>query len=440
MLLYNALLLTNNTTDPVYENGAVLVEDGKIKAVGPTDTLLAVYTGSEKIDVAGRVVMPGLINMHTHIYSAFARGMSVPRPQRNFPEILENLWWSLDKVLTVDDGRLNATATGIESVRAGVTTLFDHHASPRAARGSLQAISDALGDLGVRHSLSFEVSDRDGGKICQEEIDENIEFMKSLDPNDEMRKAMFGLHASFTLSDKTLDLVQEAMAGRAEGYHVHVAEGLTDQYDCLSKYGKRVVERLNDRGMIGPESLAVHCVNTNDFEMDILADKKANVIHNPMSNMGNAVGATPVVRMLEKGVLVGLGTDAYTNDMLESVKVAKILQSHHLADPTKGFGEALKLQFENNPKIASQLFGVKLGVLSEGAAADIIVLDYKPYTPLTAATVGGHLVFGMTGRQVKDTIIAGKFVMKDREILTVDEEKLFAESKERAKAVWQTQM
>lgn len=155
--------------------------------------------------------------------------------------------------------------------------------------------------------------------------------------------------------------------------------------------------------------------------------------------MGNAVGCTPVVAMLEKGVLVGLGTDAYTNCMLESVKVAKILQSHHLADPTKGFGEALTLQFTNNPKMATSFFGIELGRLVEGGAADMITLDYRPYTPLTANTVGGHLVFGMTGRQVVDTIIDGKYVMKDREIQTVDEEKLFAESNERAVEIWKTQ-
>ncbi len=439
MLIYNAKVLTNDDKNPVIDNGAVWVEDGLIKKIGASDALLKEYTGDEKIDNKGRILMPGLINMHTHIYSAYARGMGISRQTRDFPEILENLWWHLDRDLKVDDGRLNAYATGIESVRNGVTTLFDHHSSPNAARGSLQAISDALSAIGLRHSLCYEASDRDGEKIFAEQIKENMEYMELLDPNDKKRKAMFGLHASFTLSDPSLDKIQEAMAGRKEGYHVHVAEGISDQMDSLKKYGKRVVERLNDRQMVGPNSLAIHAVNTNAFEHDILASSKANVVHNPMSNMGNAVGCTPVVAMLEKGVLVGLGTDAYTNCMLESVKVAKILQSHHLADPTKGFGEALTLQFTNNPKMATSFFGIELGRLVEGGAADMITLDYRPYTPLTANTVGGHLVFGMTGRQVVDTIIDGKYVMKDREIQTVDEEKLFAESNERAVEIWKTQ-
>ena len=440
MLIYNAKIITNDSENPVIDDGAVWIENGLIKAIGTGDQLKAAYTGDERVDVEGRILMPGLINMHTHIYSAFARGMGVPRPQRNFPEILENVWWHLDRDLTADDGRLNAYATGIESIRNGVTTLFDHHSSPNEARGSLFAISDALSALGMRHSLCYEVSDRDGEAIFVDEVAENMDFMRSLDPDDNMRKAMFGLHASFTLSDKSLDKAQDAMSGRREGYHIHVAEGISDQTDSLQRYGKRVVERLNDRGMIGPNSLSIHCVNTNAFEHDILAATKANVVHNPMSNMGNAVGCTPVVAMLAKGVLVGLGTDAYTNCMLESVKVAKILQSHHLADPTKGFGEALTMQFENNPKMASSFFGIELGRLVEGAAADLITLDYKPYTPLTANTVGGHLVFGMTGRQVVDTMVNGRFVMKDRVIQTVDEDKLFAESDGRAREVWRTQL
>lgn len=439
MLIYNANILTNDDANPVIENGAVWIENGLIKKVGDSAELLTAYDGEDKHDNGGKILMPGLINMHTHIYSAFARGMGVPRPTRDFPEILENLWWHLDRDLAVDDGRLNAYATGIESIRNGVTTLFDHHSSPHAARGSLQAIADALSAIGLRHSLCYEASDRDGEAIFAEQIEENMAYMRSLQPDDKKRKAMFGLHASFTLSDRSLDKIQEAMAGRKEGYHVHVAEGISDQTDSLKKYGKRVVERLNDRQMIGPNSLAIHCVNTNAFEHDILAATKANVVHNPMSNMGNAVGCTPVVAMLEKGVFVGLGTDAYTNCMLESVKVAKILQSHHLADPTKGFGEALTLQFTNNPKMASAFFGIALGRIVEGGAADLISLDYRPYTPLTKDNVGGHLIFGMTGRQVVDTMIDGKYVMKNREILTVDEEKLFAESKVRAVEVWRTQ-
>lgn len=440
MLIYNAKILTNDPENPLIESGAICIEDGLIKAIGDSAELLASCAGQgEKVDAGGKVLMPGLINMHTHIYSAYARGMGNSRPQRDFPEILENMWWHLDRGLTQDDGRLNAYATGLESVRSGVTTIVDHHSSPYHVKGSLQAIADALTAIGLRHSLCYECSDRDGEAIFAEQVQENIDYMDSLDPSDTMHKAMFGMHAAFTLSDASLDKIQEAMAGRTEGYHVHVAEGISDQEDSLQKYGKRVVERLNDRGMIGPDSLAIHCVNTNAFEIDLLARSKANVIHNPLSNMGNAVGCTPVVNMLEKGVKVGLGTDAYTNCMLESVKVAKILQSHHLADPTKGFGEALTLQFGNNPDIASHLFGIQLGRLKEGAAADMITLDYKNYTPLTANNIGGHIIFGMHGRQVVDTIIAGKFVMKNREIVTVDEDKLFAESQARAVEVWKEQ-
>lgn len=191
-----------------------------------------------------------------------------------------------------------------------------------------------------------------------------------------------------------------------------------------------------DWDLLGEKTLCVHCCNVNHKEMQILRDTNTAVVHNPESNMNNAVGVTPVINMLGMGILLGIGTDAYTNDMFESLKVAKVLQSHHLADPTVGFMESLTMLFKNNLAITNRFFPRPIGVLKEGAFADLVVIDYKPYTPLNEQTYGGHLLFGISGRMVKDTIINGKFIMKDREILTVDEDKIFAESQERAPEIW----
>ncbi|HZK29158.1 MAG TPA: putative aminohydrolase SsnA [Clostridia bacterium] len=437
MIIGNGRLVTNDPDHPYFENGAVRIVGDLVDEVGSFEKLKAQYPDDEVIDACGRVIMPGMINCHTHIYSSYARGMAASKPTRNFLEILENLWWALDRSLTQEDNELSAYTTYIDSIRNGVTTLFDHHASPHSATGSLFTLAEAAKKIGIRGSFSMELSDRDGEAITDREIKENVDFIKAMNTDEQdMIKGMFGMHASFTISDKSMEKTKAAMEGIDAGYHIHVGEGREDQYDSLEKYDMRVTERLLGWGLLGPKSIAVHAVNVNGRELDILAETDTSVVHNPMSNMGNAVGATPVVGMLKRGIRLGLGTDAYTHDMFESMKVSKILQSHRLSDPTVGFGEALKLQYEGNPAICAQHFKRPLGVLKPGAYADLITLDYYPFTPFSADNWKGHLLFGGYGRMTNDVLINGEVVMRNREILTVDEEEIFARTTARAAAIW----
>ncbi|WBW50579.1 putative aminohydrolase SsnA [Peptoniphilus equinus] len=438
MLIVNARLITNDKDNTLYDDGAVYIKGNVIEEVGTTAELKAKYSDDELFDAKGRVVMPGMICAHSHIYSTYARGMGVSEPTDNFYHVLENQWWRLDRLLTLEDVKLNGLTTFMESIQLGVTTLIDHHSGPNSVEGSLFALGDAAKETGMRASLCYEVSDRDGMDIRDKEIKENVDFIKACQKDDhgDMLKGLFGLHASFTLSDDTLNKSAEAMAGVYDGYHVHVAEGIEDEWDTIKTHGKRVVERFEDFGMITENTLAVHGVHVNEREMDILKHHNTPVIFNPESNMNNAVGCPPILRMLEKGITVGLGTDAYTNDMFESMKVANILLAHNACDPTKGFGETLQLQFKNNPKIVSRYFNRPLGVIEKGAYADIITLDYNPFTPVTANNWGGHSLFGFTGRLVNDSIINGDVVMKDKIITKVDQAEVHAKSSERVKAIW----
>jgi len=438
MIIGNGKVITNDSANPFIENGAVLFRSNVIEAIGKYEDLKRYNPNEETIDVNGRVIMPGMICAHSHIYSAYARGMYVSKPTTDFFTVLENLWWSLDRKLTLVDVKLNALTTYIESIQNGVTTLIDHHSGPNSVTDSLFTIAEAAKQLGIRTSLCYEVSDRDGNDITLKEIEENANFIKACqkDDNGDMIKGLFGLHASFTLSNDTLYKVKESMEGIYNGYHIHVAEGIQDEYDSLKKYGRRVVERLHDFEILGEQTIAAHGVHANQREIEILAATDTSVVHNPESNMNNAVGCPPVVSMLKQGLRVGLGTDSYTNDMFESMKVANILQSHHLCDPAVGFMETKKMQFENNPKILAKYFKHGLGVLRKGAYADIITLDYDPLTPMNGDNWFGHALFGMTGRIVNDTIINGKFVMKDREVLAADVKCIMAKSRERAKQIW----
>lgn len=437
MIIGNGKIITNDLFSTFIENGGIYIKDNVVEDIGNLLDIKNKYPDEEFIDVNGRIIMPGMICAHSHIYSAYARGMSVSKPTTDFFTVLENQWWSLDRKLTLEDVKLNALTTYIESIQNGVTTLIDHHSGPNSVTGSLFAIADAAKELGIRTSLCYEVSDRDGKDVALKEIEENVNFIKACQNNDnDMIKALFGLHASFTLSNETMYKVKEAMAGLYDGYHIHVAEGIEDQYDSLRKYGRRVVERLHDFGILGERTIAVHGVHTNQREIEILKETDTSVVHNPESNMNNAVGCPPVASMLKQGLRVGLGTDAYTNDMFESMKVANILQSHHLCDPTVGFMETKKMQFENNPKILGKYFKRELGILTKGAYADIITIDYDPLTPINENNWFGHALFGMTGRLVNDTIINGKFVMRNREIQTADTKEIMSKSRARVKEIW----
>ena len=437
MIICNGPVITNDPANPFVADGAVVVQGDSIVAVGPAAEIRAAHPAEAMVDVGGRVIMAGLINAHTHAYSAYARGMAVHQPTGDFTEILENLWWRLDRLLTLEDVELNAGTTFIESIRNGVTTVFDHHSSPNAVSGSLQTMADVAGRIGIRTSLCYETSDRDGAVVFAAAIEENASFMKKVNTGEQdMVKGLFGLHAGFTLSEESLDAACAAKEGITGGFHVHVAEGANDEPDSQARYGKRIVQRFDDHGILGPETIAAHCIHADPDELALLKATDTTVVHNPHSNMGNAVGVAPVVDMLARGLRVGLGTDAYTADLLASAQVAKILQSDHLGDPTIGFGQALQLAFVNNPKICAKFFRKDLGVLKAGAYADLIAVDYRPFTPLSAESAGGHILFGMSGSQVNDTMVNGAWVMRDRTILTVDEAAIFARSTQRAPRIW----
>ena len=438
LLIGNGKVVTRDNNQPYLADGCVVIQDNLIIEVGSTTALRKKYPVAEFIDAKGGVVMPGMINSHMHLYSTFARGMaSKEASPQNFVEILERLWWKIDKALTLEDVYYSAMVVLIDCIKNGTTTIFDHHASPGAVRQSLFEMAKATEEMGIRSCLCYEVSDRDGSKIMEDGIQENMEFIKYTNTRqDDMTKGMFGLHAAMTLSDETLTKCAKANDGSKAGFHVHVAEDKADQTDSLQKHGKRVVERLAEFGMIGPKSIAVHCVHVDENEMEILKSKGANVVHNPESNMGNAVGCSPVLTLLNKGIRVGLGTDGYTSDMFESYKVANILHKHNAGNPSVAWGEIPTMLFDNNPAIVNSYFSKPLGKLAAGCYADVIIVDYDPPTPLNENNVNGHILFGMTGRAVVTTVINGKVLMKERRLMNIDEAAVCAKARELSSKLW----
>ena len=438
-LIGNGRLITRDNAK-FYEDGAVVTDGEMIRDVGATADMQAKYPAATFIDAHGGVIMPGLINAHNHIYSAFARGLSIKGYNpHDFNDILEGMWWKIDRLLTHENNRLSAQAVYVDCIKNGVTTVFDHHASYYDIPGSLDDIADAAKALGVRASVCYEVSDRDGAAKMREAVLENERMIERAHAeNSDMLKGMMGLHASFTLSDETLALCREHTPYDA-GFHIHVAEGMSDVQACLKEHGKRIVNRLYDCDILGSHTLAVHCVHINKGEMELVKATDSMVVHNPESNMGNAVGCGAVIQMYGLGLLLGLGTDGYTNDMLESYKVGNIIHKHNLCDPTVAWGEIPTMLFEGNAKIAGRFFTRRpLGVLKAGAYADVIITDYDPLTPMDGSNCNGHILFGMNGRSVITTMCNGKLLMQDRKILVCDEPALMKECRRSAQTLWNT--
>lgn len=436
LLIENGTIITLGEKNRVLYDHAILVENGLIKTIAPRKDLKV--KADKTINAKGKVIMPGFINTHMHFYSTLVRGLGKAAPSKDFVEVLKNLWWKLDKALCLEDCYYSALIMILNAIRHGTTTLIDHHASPHAVRGSLQEIARAVTETGIRASLCYELSDRDGDKISQEGLEENVSFIRACEAKkDQYLKALFGLHASFTLTDETLKKAAKLGQELKTGFHVHVAEADSDEQYNVEHFNLRVVERLHKFGILGPQTIAAHCVHINEHEMDLLASTGTMVVHNPQSNQNNAVGIADIIKLQQKGILVGLGTDAMTVNMLEELRVALWAQHLKQNNPSCGFMEAASTLLWNNAKIAARFWDIPLGVLREGGAGDIVLVDYYPPTPLNEQTVLGHIIFGISQCVVDTTIVGGKVLMANKSLtLPVDEEKASARARELTTALW----
>jgi putative selenium metabolism protein SsnA len=416
----NGIVVTLGKNNRVIWNGSVVTDGENIVGVGSVEEMKKRYPNADSVDCTNKVVLPGFICAHHHFYSTFARGMFIPgEPAANFVEILERLWWKVDRAIVGDDILLSAQIPLIECIRNGTTTIIDHHASPSMRDGSLDMIESAVRQAGLRASLCYEVSDRNimGGGIA-----ENERFIKKVGKGDGQIAAMMGLHASFTVSDDTVEKCVGIAKDAGVGCHIHVAEDAADRKDSLDKYGVPTVERLHKLNMTGEKS--------------IFASTKTSVVHNPESNMNNAVGVTKLLKLLSKGILAGLGTDGMNSDMLTQMRCAYLLHRLDNRDPRVAFMEAPQLLLQNNADIVERQFGIRVGELVEGRPADMAILDYIPPTPMSEANFLGHLIFGMVDATVDTTVCRGKVLMRNKQILSMDEERLATRSRELAPQMW----
>jgi putative selenium metabolism protein SsnA len=441
MLITNANLITWTDPNQVLEDHAMLVQGEKIVELGPRAQMEAKYPSEERVDAGGQYVMPGSIVAHTHFYGAFARGMAIPgAPAKEFTEILAKLWFPLDRALDEPAVRASADVMLIDAIRHGATSLIDHHASPSCIDGSLDVIAQAVDEAGLRAVLCYEVTDRNGLDDARAGIRENVRFIERCSRQSVAGGRVagtFGIHASLTVSDATLDACRSA-APEGTGFHLHVAESEADEYDSLAKSGLRVVDRLEKHGLLNPRSIVAHAVHIDAREANLLAEHGVWVTHQPRSNMNNAVGVAPVESYLRLGMKMCLGTDGFTSCMWEEWKAAYLLHKVWNRDPRRmGADTIARMAAYNNAALVNTFFPqANVGTLSPGAAADFIFVDYHPHTPLTAGNLPWQIVFGFNDGMVTATFVNGQALMYDRQLLTMDEEAITAHARELAPAVW----
>lgn len=362
-----------------------IIFEETILEIGPMDHF--VNKDYHLIDCKDSLVLPSLVVGHTHIYSTFARGLSLPFNPHNFQELLEQLWWKIDRNLDNEMNYSSAIVSAVDYMKNGVTTVIDHHASG-VIKGSLSSLQKAFSQkANLRGIYCFETSDRFDVEAC---IDENMTF--SNQTNSGMSKGLFGMHASLSLSEETLVKIKKEIGEMP--IHIHVAESEMDQDKCQELYQERVIERLDRHGLLHKNSILSHCIFVNDHELDIIKERECVIAFNISSNMNNGVGLPNYRIIKEKKIPVIIGNDGISSSI--TTEYLALYYTMHLQEksPT-GFGlEDLRTIINDTYQYVNQIMNIKIGKIQEAYHSDLLVLPYIAPTPLNEFNVLGHLFFG----------------------------------------------
>jgi putative selenium metabolism protein SsnA len=429
-------IFTGDYHDPLLENGAVVCNNGIIEDIGDAAAIKMAYPDAIEEKLGQGLITPGLINLHHHLYSAFARGWApAGEPPQNFPQILERVWWKLDNALNLDDIHFSALIGLSESILSGVTSVVDHHSSQNTISGSLDMIAAAFDKVGLSGSICFELSERAGKEAFERGLKESLSTIDKLNKPDNRLSAMVGLHASMTLSDRALDTISKTTKGLNAGFHFHLAEDRCDQDDSLSKYGMRVAERFAKFGLMNEKSLAIHGVHLDKNEIALLKNHHVNLVLCPRSNQNNAVG---FARWWEyDGLSIGLGTDGIGSDVLNEARAALYLSRHISGDPDMGLGNLKDMMLTGNRNIFGKITGLTTGLIKPDYPADMVLWRYNAPTPLTADNIWGHYLYGLSNHRPDSVWAGGRRVLKDGVFAEFDYDEICSRSRILAKSLWE---
>jgi putative selenium metabolism protein SsnA len=390
----------------------IAIDGGKIVEVGLD--LAAKHAGAERLSPGG-YVSPGLVCSHNHFYSALARGLMVDiAPSQDFAQQLRNLWWRLDRALDEEIVRASGLAGAADAAMVGVTSVVDHHASPEFIDGSLDVLREGFDTVGLRGVLCYETTDRNGREGALAGVRENERFARKIDAERQagaapLADAAIGAHAPFTLGDETLAALAAACKATGRGLHIHVAEDKFDAVDSRHRFNKDICVRLDDAGLLGPRTILGHGLFLTPVEIELVNARDSFLAHNARSNMNNCVGYNDRIGLYRNVVL---GTDGIGSDMLEEATFAFF--KHKDAGGVRWMDAYLEM-LQNGNRLLERCFpGRRFGRVEAGYEADLAFWDYDPPTPLESGNVAGHVAFGMSSRLVSSTMVAGRFIVRDR--------------------------
>lgn len=414
--------------DPVsIESTDIRIDKGKISDVGKN---LIPRRNEDVHNLSGKIVMPGLVCGHTHLYSSLSRGMPSPSHHpENFLEVLQYVWWKLDRALDEESIYYSAMVGAIEAALSGTTTLVDHHASPNSIAGSLDIIKEALTEIGLRGVLCYEVTDRGGKKERDAGLKENERFIR-LNNSDAQFRGIVGAHAAFTMSNESLRRCSELAAHYRTGIHIHAAEGKCDIANAEEDYCCSLADRLIQEGVAKEKSILAHCIHFSKKDFEQLRKSNCWMVHHPRSNMNNTVGYAPIH---EFGTRAAMGTDGFRADMFEEARFG-FFKHQESGNPL--YPVDMTALLSGNQKMISEIFRRDFTALSKGSVADLVVIDYESPTPMTADNLRGHFLFGMQSSMVESVMCNGKWIVKDRELLGVDTASIFEKASKSAKKLW----
>ncbi|MFH1852463.1 MAG: amidohydrolase family protein [Candidatus Neomarinimicrobiota bacterium] len=430
LILTNGRIASPGTNPGLIEEGFIAIQDGVIVAVGAA--LPEGLSAGQVVDLAGKLVLPGMINAHTHLYSALALGMPWPAaPPQNFVEKLQKIWWRLDRALDTESTRASFAAGLLDCLHSGVTTVIDHHSSQNFIGGSLELLAEVAETIGINVAAAFEITDRNGPAGFQAGLQENLDFFNNYRNHPNIRP-LIGLHASFTLLDESLATIRRTLGDDCDwGVHIHVSEDQADETDARNRGYRSVIDRLQAFDLINQCSLIIHGLHMPPEDVDILAQTGALLVHNPTSNANNRVGILSAATV--NRLKAGLGTDGMQANLLNEAKEGTLIRSHSLTGGADNLDYS-QLLFDHNPAIASRIFGRSIGKIQVGASADLAIYDYSPRTELSAANLSGHLLFGLDRPEA--VIINGKFKLRDRQCVTLDEDELLHKARFQSRKLW----
>ncbi|WP_306061779.1 amidohydrolase family protein [Natronococcus wangiae] len=405
MILNAGTLVTMNDEREVREEVHVVVEGGEIVEIAD-----GYASGDTAVDARSEVVIPGLVNCHTHMYALPIRGAPLAVSPRSFYEALVDIWWQIDEAFTTEDARLSAIGSCEEMLEGGVTAFCDNYSGPNTLPGALDAVADGVAQTPIRGLIAFETTARNSRDEAIEGLDENRRFIREKEGGYDRVSGHYCLHTLFTNTEEMVRECVNRAAADDRPIQIHLEEGLVDVHKSIEEYGERPVHALESMGFFDADVIAAHCVHATEEEIEVLGENDVAVAHNPYSNTNNAVGIANVEKMQEEGVTIGIGGDGWDPDMFETMRTAVGIHKLKRNDPS-GFDMATALEWATIGSATVMGMEDRIGSIEEGKRGDFVTLDLGP-NPILRESAPYYVVSAASQADVTRTIIDGDTVYK----------------------------